>query len=145
MYSTRPREGERAARAPEPQVQVRILIVEDCEDLREMMALRLRRRGFAASTAEDVASAVAEIEKGAPDVILLDIGLPGADGYVLLDHLRAKDLGVPVIVMTGYSPLVHEPKSRAAGALALMQKPLDFGCLLAVIGEAVAARARAVA
>ena len=114
----------------------KILIIDDDADIRIGLNARLRAHGFETAFAEDCIGAVSTARKENPDLILLDIGLPGGDGFLVLQRLRANTqlACIPVIVITARDP--HENESRAIkeGAAGFFQKPVDndelLGCIL---------------
>ncbi len=115
----------------------RILIIEDDPDVRLGYHILLKSRGFHTFFAVDSISAVSEARKCQPDLIILDLGLPGGDGFIVLDRFRANMYlaVIPVIVVSARG--VHAYKQRAldAGAVAYVQKPWDDKELLAIIGS----------
>ena len=119
-----------------------IAIVEDDEDIRGLLDLRLRAAGYETAFARDGVMAISVIRKARPDLILLDIGLPGGDGFVILDRLREFDAlaTIPVVVMSARA----EPKPRdvleLSGVAAFFAKPLDIGELLRTVESILAAR-----
>jgi DNA-binding response OmpR family regulator len=123
----------------------KILIVDDDADHRLGLNLRLRANNYATAFAADALQAVSTARRERPDVVLLDIGLPGGDGFVVMDRFRRNaDLGaIPVIVLTGRDPASHRERAIEAGAVAFFQKPADNAELLASIrlalGEPTAA------
>src|SRR6266481_3623844 len=76
-----------------------------------------------------------DLLKALPDVIILDLGLPAGDGFVVLERLQNSDLlsGIPVIVLTARDPHGNEQRALRAGAAAFFQKPVDNEELLNVI------------
>jgi DNA-binding response OmpR family regulator len=113
----------------------KILIVDDDPDLRKALKLRLRANNFDTVQASDGYSALAVAQKEHPDLIILDLGLPAGDGFVVLDRLQSSDAlsDVPVIVLTARDPQGNEKRALAAGATAFFQKPVDNGELLEVV------------
>jgi CheY-like chemotaxis protein len=83
---------------------------------------------------------VSVARKAEPDLILLDLGLPGGEGFVVLDRLRAiAALGwVPVIVITARADPTSRQRAEAAGVKAYLQKPIDVERLLAEISRQLA-------
>jgi len=118
----------------------KILIVEDDPDTQKGLATLLKAEGFVTSFVADGATALSVAAKEEPSVILLDLGLPAGDGFVVLDRLTNHPTlsGVPVIVVSARDPAVNKPKALHAGAVAFFQKPADFDELLKAIRRAIA-------
>src|SRR5579863_2675293 len=113
----------------------KILVVDDDPDLVRAMRLRLRASNFEVATATDGYSAIASAQKERPNLIILDLGLPVGDGFVVLDRLRSSDAlaGVPVIVLSARDPQSNEQRALKAGATAFFQKPADNDELMNLI------------
>jgi len=113
----------------------KILIVDDDPDLRRALRLRLRANNYETVHAQDGYSAVAVARKERPDLIVLDLGLPAGDGFVVLERLQNIDTmaGVPVVVLTARDPQNNEERALRGGATAFFQKPVDNAELLDVI------------
>lgn len=117
----------------------RVLIVDDDPDVRAGLNIRLRASGYDTSFASDAFAAVSEARKSNPDVILLDLGLPAGDGFVVIQRLKAiPQLGViPVIVVSARDRAANENRALMAGAVAYFQKPFEDAALLAAIRSAL--------
>jgi len=115
--------------------KAKILIVDDDPDLRRALKLRLRANHYDTIHAADGYSAIAIAQKEHPNLIILDLGLPAGDGFVVLERLQNNDSlsSIPVIVLTARDPQNNEQRSLAAGAAAFFQKPADNNELLEVI------------
>lgn len=113
----------------------KILIVDDDPDLRQALRLRLRANRYEIVTAADGYSAIAQAYKEHPNLIILDLGLPAGDGFVVLDRLQKDDKlsNIPVIVLTARDPQSSERVALESGAAAFFQKPADNAELLNVI------------
>jgi len=113
----------------------KIMIVDDDPDLRQALRLRLRANHYETVNAVDGYSAIALAYKEHPDLIILDLGLPAGDGFVVLDRLQKDDKlsTIPVIVLTARDPQGSERRALQAGAAAFLQKPADNAELLDVI------------
>jgi len=113
----------------------KILLVDDDPDLVRAMRLRLRANNFDVATATDGYSAIACAQKERPNLIVLDLGLPVGDGFVVLDRLQNSDAlaGIPVIVLSARDPQSNEERALKAGAAAFFQKPADNDELMNVI------------
>jgi len=117
----------------------KILFVDDDPDLRRGLNLRLRANQFETVYATDGFTAMAMAQKERPDLIILDIGLPAGDGFVVLDRLQqAASLStIPVIVLTARDPQGNRERILKAGATAFFQKPADNSELLDAIHAAL--------
>jgi DNA-binding response OmpR family regulator len=113
----------------------KILVVDDDPDLVRALRLRLRDNNFEVATATDGYTAIAAAQKERPALIILDLGLPVGDGFVVLDRLQNSDAlaGVPVIVLSARDPQSNEERALKAGAAAFFQKPADNDELMNVI------------
>ncbi len=112
----------------------KILVVDDDPDLVRALRLRLRANDYEIVTAGDGYSAIATAQKERPSLIVLDLGLPVGDGFVVLERLQRSDVlsGVPVIVLSARDPQSNEKRALKAGA-AYFQKPADNEELLKAI------------
>jgi DNA-binding response OmpR family regulator len=115
--------------------KTKILIVDDDPDLRKGLNLRLRANNYDTSYATDGFSAISMAQKERPDLIILDIGLPAGDGFVVLERLQenAALSCIPVIVLTARDPESTREKIMRSGATAFFQKPADNSELLNAI------------
>jgi DNA-binding response OmpR family regulator len=115
----------------------KILVVDDDQDLALGLKVRLRANNYATVFATDAVSAISQAVKENPDLILLDLGLPAGDGFVVMERLdNIESLSsVPVIVMSARDPQGHRDRALGAGAKAYIQKPVDNDELLATIGK----------
>lgn len=117
----------------------RILIVDDDHDQQQALAIRLRAAGYDTVFAGDGMQAVALVRKDKPDLVLLDIGLPGGDGFVVLQRLKAMSQNrmLPFVVLSARDPEANRERMLAAGAEAYFQKPANNEELLATIRRLV--------
>ena len=115
----------------------KILIVDDDDDIRLGLSVRLKSVGYETVFAADGAGAVAAVRKEKPDLVLLDIGLPAGDGHVVLERLMSNPqfATTPVIVVSAADPRQHEAKALKAGASAYFQKPVEDEELLYAIDQ----------
>jgi DNA-binding response OmpR family regulator len=113
----------------------KIMIVDDDPDLSHALRLRLRANHYDTVHAVDGYSAIALAYKEHPNLIILDLGLPAGDGFVVLDRLQKDDKlsTIPVIVLTARDPQSSERRALQAGAAAFFQKPAENAELLEVI------------
>jgi DNA-binding response OmpR family regulator len=117
----------------------KILIVEDDADVRLGLHVRLKANHYDVFFAVDALSSLAEARKHEPDLILLDLGLPAGDGFVVMDRLKAVPALaiIPIIVVSGRSGAANRDRALKAGAKAFLEKPVDNAELLAVIRQAL--------
>jgi DNA-binding response OmpR family regulator len=113
----------------------KVLVVDDDLNFRNGLSVRLRSQGYTSVFAADGASAVAVARRELPNLILLDIGLPGGDGFVVLQRLRSLPsiASIPVIVMTARPIEDTRDRALAAGAVGFLHKPLDNDELTAAV------------
>jgi DNA-binding response OmpR family regulator len=116
-------------------VNKKILIVDDDPDVTLGMHLRLRANHYDTYFAADALSSVAEARKYEPDLIVLDLGLPAGDGYLVMESLKKVPslAHIPVIVVSARDHDANEVRALTAGAKAFLQKPVDNAVLLAII------------
>jgi CheY-like chemotaxis protein len=115
--------GESAAAAK----PLRVLVVEDLQDARETLQELLELLGHEVETAADGRSGLAKLHSMRPDVALIDIGLPGLDGYEVASRYRAEapDAPVRLVALTGYGQPEDRARARDAGFEAHVVKPID--------------------
>jgi len=107
-----------------------ILIVEDEPGIRDFVELGLRQEGFRAVAAPSGARAMEIVRNGAPDAIILDIGLPDADGFELVRAFRERT-DVPIVILTARGQLEDRVRGLELGADDYVAKPFHFAELLA--------------
>ncbi len=121
-----------------------VLLVEDEEQLRRVMKDLLQREGYRVAEARDGIQALDEVDRFAPDVIILDLNLPGLDGYGVLAQLRSRPATreIPVMVLTAKGDEDNEVRVFELGADDFVTKPFRARSLTARL-EAVLGRHRA--
>ena len=117
----------------------KVLIVDDDKDVLKALSIRLRANGYGVVFAADGIAAISVARNETPDVIILDIGLPGGDGFTVMERLGGlvPTAQIPVIILTGRDVAGNEARARDAGAHAFLQKPIDDDVLLETIREAL--------
>lgn len=103
----------------------KVLVVDDEADMRWLLAGVLRDQGFEVAGAEDGQAALAQIAREPPDVILLDLKMPGLDGIQVLERTKAADPHMPVVIVTAYGDLTSAVQAMRLGAYDYLTKPFD--------------------
>ncbi len=121
----------------------KVLLVDDEDSLRKVLKDLLEREGYEVSEARDGVQALDQVDRIGPDIVVLDLNLPGLDGYGVLSHLRSRPAtaGLPVIVLTAKGDEDNEVRVFALGADDFLQKPFRARALSARL-EAVLGRRR---
>lgn len=129
-----------AAAAP-PKAQLKaeprnILVIEDNPDIRDLLRIKLRQLGHHVEAAEDGPQGLDKLLAAPPDVALVDIGLPGMNGYEIARRVR-DTLGpaVYLIALTGYGQADDKKQALAAGFNVHLTKPTDFADLQNILGQ----------
>jgi len=123
-------------------VRPKILIVDDSVDSWELLYTILQAYHFDPVWAADGMQAIAAARLHLPQAILLDLGLPGGDGFLVLERLKHNRLlsDIPVIVVTGRDRQEGEEKARHLGAAAYVSKPVQVDVLMASLQTVLATR-----
>lgn len=113
----------------------RILIVDDCEPLAQAIRVALENEGFAVECAHSAPEAVAAMEGFSPDLVLLDVVMPGPDGYTVLGNIRARPewASTVVIMLTGLSEAPDVMMGWRLGVDWYLTKPFQMQELLSLV------------
>jgi len=113
----------------------KILVIEDDPVARADLEARLAANGYIVARAADAASALTVVNRERPDLILLDLGLPAGDGFLVLERLRKIEAfaAIPVLVITSRSDAETRKRVEAMGVAPLLSKPVDTEVLLGAI------------
>jgi DNA-binding response OmpR family regulator len=124
-------------------VGIRVLLVDDEDQLRRVMKDLLERDGYKVFEAGDGAQAIEQVDIHAPDILVLDLNLPGLDGYGVITQLRSRQTTehIPIIVLTAKGDEDNEVRVFELGADDFLSKPFRARALSARI-QAVLARSR---
>jgi DNA-binding response OmpR family regulator len=118
----------------------KILIVDDDPDVLHSMHVRLKANNYDTSFAADAISCMAEARKSEPDLVILDLGLPAGDGFLVMERFKAVPslASIPIIVVSGRDHRANHKRAIDAGAKAFLQKPVNNAELLAIIRQTLA-------
>ena len=110
----------------------KILVVEDNEMNMDMLTRRLIRKGFEVITAVDGEEGINKVETESPDLVLMDVGLPGMDGWEATKVIRANEISknIPIIALTAHAMAGDREKASEVGCDDYETKPIDFPKLL---------------
>jgi len=123
----------RAARRLAVMSVAAVLLVDDDAPIRRMLERSLSAEGYEVATAADGGSALAQVERSMPDVIVLDVAMPGLDGLAVTRRLRSKGLNVPILLLTARDALHQRVEGLDAGADDYLVKPFEVEELTARI------------
>jgi DNA-binding response OmpR family regulator len=120
----------------------KILIVDDNEDVSRGLRILFRAHDYTTVVAGDAVTAISQAKSEKPDLIVLDLGLPAGDGYLVMErHGNIDELAaIPVIVFTAREEEFHRERALEAGAKAFFQKPIDHVELLASVQQILLGR-----
>ena len=124
--------------------RIKLLLVDDEQEFVETLAERLRLRELGPEVALDGERALQLVQDEIPDVMVLDLKMPGIDGMEVLRRVRAKYPDVQVVILTGHGSDKDRDEVLRLGAYAYLQKPVEIDELVNVVREAYARRAQAV-
>jgi type II secretory ATPase GspE/PulE/Tfp pilus assembly ATPase PilB-like protein/CheY-like chemotaxis protein len=121
-----------------------VLLVDDEDQLRRVMKDLLERQGYSVVEARDGAQALDEVDRHAPDIVILDLNLPGVDGYSVLTQLRSRTATrqLPIIVLTAKGDEDNEVRVLGLGADDFLTKPFRAKALAARLESALGRRSR---
>lgn len=130
-----------AVESPRPLEGVRILLVEDDDDIRELIRITLESRGAALTAVDGTRAAIAAIEVERPDVVISDITMPGDDGHALMRKVRSLPLTrggrIPAIALTALDTREARRTSAEAGFHYHLTKPVNPAKLVAIVADLV--------
>jgi type II secretory ATPase GspE/PulE/Tfp pilus assembly ATPase PilB-like protein/ActR/RegA family two-component response regulator len=135
---------EPAGAAPRAAATAKVLLVDDEDMLRKVMKDLLERDGYQVVEARDGVEALDQVDRHAPDIIVLDLNLPGLDGYGVLSHLRSRPVtaDIPVVVLTARGEEENEVRVFELGADDFLSKPFRARALSARLAAVLGRRNR---
>jgi two-component system, OmpR family, KDP operon response regulator KdpE len=120
-------------------VRKKVLVIEDDPVQARLLTVRLKAAGYNVAVACDGVQSVSAVRRERPDAILLDIGLPGGDGHVVLRRLKAivHLSAIPIIAVSGRAAETDGERMLSAGADDYFQKPVDLDRLIGRLRELI--------
>lgn len=117
-----------------------VLVVDDEPEIRRALTMRLKSNGYSVLTAEDGMQATNIAIQCEPDLIILDIGMPGGDGFVVYERLRnsSRSCTIPIVFLTARAGVRDMLKAKEMGADRYITKPFKPEELLKVVSDLIA-------
>ena len=123
-----------------PGTAARILVIDDEAAIRDSLRMILEYQGYAVMTAATGDEGVALVEREAPDLVFLDIKMPGMDGLEVLQRLTHLTDVTPIVVMSGHGTITTAVEATRLGAFDFLEKPLETERVLVLVRNAVDSR-----
>jgi DNA-binding NtrC family response regulator len=120
--------------------QTKVLLVDDEVEFASALAERLQMRNYDVRTASNGLEAMALFHEAPPDVVLLDLRIPGMDGLEILSNIKKFDPSIEVLMLTGHGDRESVQKGMQTGALEYIMKPIDIDELTSKINRAMKKR-----
>src|SRR5262252_1470171 len=124
-------------------VPSRILVVDDDAGIRDALRMILEYEGYEVIAAADGKTALADIESQLPDAILLDIKMPGMDGFEVLDRIAARETAPPVLMISGHGDIATAVEATRRGAIDFLEKPPQRERILVSVRNALSRKSLA--
>ena len=115
-----------------------VAILDDEPEIRKALRRLLTCRGFLVVEYERGQDLLSSLDTDPPDCLLLDLRLPGVNGFDVLEAMRSRQIHIPVVVVTADDEVDTPERVFKLGASAYLRKPIDRDCLLAAMGKAMA-------
>jgi DNA-binding NtrC family response regulator len=125
--------GRRAREAAPDAASAHLLVVDDEETVRHLLADVLRGEGFHVTAVADPREAIEVVDRTPVQLLLTDLKMPGMDGIELLQRVRRREAGLPVIVMTAYGTIDQAVEAIKAGAAEFVTKPFDLDAVVLMV------------
>jgi DNA-binding response OmpR family regulator len=109
---------------------MKVLLVDDEEEFVKALAERLKMRDLRSDTVLDGEEALSFVEDQEPDVMVLDLKMPGIDGMEVLRQVRKAYPNIQVIILTGHGTEKHEEEAKRLGAFDYLEKPVNLDVLV---------------
>jgi two-component system, response regulator RegA len=112
-----------------------LLLVDDDEAFRRVLARAMERRGYTVTTAADVAEALSAAQQHAPEYAVVDLKMPGESGLVLIERLIELDPNTRIVMLTGYASVATAVEAIKLGATHYLAKPVDADEVVAALNK----------
>jgi DNA-binding response OmpR family regulator len=123
-----------------PQAAKRVLVVDDEATVRFLLSRVLTHAGYSVEVATDGESALERVQAGPPDLVVLDLMMPGLDGWGVLERLKAMPAPPPVLIVSAHGDSETPRRAAEAGAAGYMTKPFALKQLVDTCGRLIAGR-----
>ena len=123
--------------------QTKVLLVDDEVEFASALAERLQMRNYDVKTASNGLEAMALFHNSPPDVVILDLKIPGMDGLEILSNIKKFDPTIEVLMLTGHGDMESVQKGMKIGAFEYIMKPIEIGELTSKIDKARKKREKA--
>ena len=120
----------------------RVLIVDDDRDISPMLSALMNKEGLTSMMAHDGETALRMVPVARPDMLLVDVKMPGIDGMTVLKRVKETDPHLPVVLITAYAEISASVAAMRAGAFDYLAKPFDHPEVVRVVRAALAERER---
>ncbi|HAW96802.1 MAG: two-component system response regulator [Phycisphaerae bacterium] len=120
--------------------RIRIMVVDDDPDIRELMTLALETEGAVVSQAVDGNDAINVFKVSAPELVVLDMMLPHRSGFLVLEHIQTSEDPPPVVMVTANEGRRHKAYAESLGVAAYLNKPVAMARLIDTVLEQLEAR-----
>ncbi|MDQ7786032.1 MAG: response regulator [Thermodesulfovibrionales bacterium] len=117
-------------------IRTKVLLVDDEVEFASALAERLQMRNYEVRTASNGLEAMALFHESTPDVVLLDLKIPGMDGLEILSNIKKFDPTIEVLMLTGHGDVASVQKGMQSGVLEYIMKPIDIDELTSKIDRA---------
>ncbi len=111
-----------------------VLVCDDTDDIRIVLEILLRREGYEVVSARTGDEGLRAVMRSRPDLVILDVGLPGLDGWQVLAGIRTIS-SVPIVMLTGHSSQADRAQGMRGGVTAYITKPFNNGALLTTVRD----------
>ncbi len=116
--------------------EMKVLLVDDEEDFVKTLAERIKMRDLGSEVALDGEQALQSVDTDVPDVMVLDLKMPGIDGMEVLRRVKKAYPEVQVIILTGHGSEKDEEEARRLGVFEYLKKPVDLDVLIKTMKKA---------